>query len=294
VSEIGNTISLQFQANPAALQKEAEKDEQKTEKVPMHKHLDQKVEGFLHNSEASDKNNAIDFISEKPQQSEETENKLQIQTAPSKDPANAAAGDFLHADKNAVQQAIADTAMAQSSREVSDTATEEASGTLVKMQKIIMDSLSKPVSKENPETVGSALDRLTESLQRSLDAIKNVDKNLSHTHPEVSVGGGFVLDLICGSVSFDISNLLKEKASQESSNAFIDALKANKTEKMYPSFQDVLADVGKVPTEIGPKKNIAIIKKEAWAALNAVMSKPSMISQAHQKIDSKKALGLLH
>ncbi len=301
MSEIGNIISLQFQANPSALQKEVETDKNKaernkenTENIPMHKHADKAIEDFLHGNELSYEQPVASSARSGLHQTEDTENKVQALSTLSKNSPNDAAGDFLHAEKHSDQQATIDAVVAQSSQAVNEAAAVKASGTLAKMQEIIRDSISKPVSDENPESVGSALVTLTESLKQSLEAIENNKNNdLSHTHPEVAIGGGFVIDLICGTIAFKISNLLKERASEESSNAFIDALKNDSNNKPFPTFQDVLTDIGKVPTELNLQKDIVVKKEEAWAALHAIMSKPSIISQVNQDIDSEKALSLL-
>jgi hypothetical protein len=294
LSEISNIMSLQYQANGPAMQKETKSDKDKSEKIPMYEHEDKTIESFLFDGGSSDKNSIKESIAEQTQHTEKAEDKYQTEEKSPGAPTGLAVDDNLHGETLEKQLEVKDSAVAQSIQAVNEAVAEKAGGTLTKMHKIIMDVISRPVSDENPENVGSALVRLTESLKESLDAIENrEDFYNSDNHPEVAVGGGFVIDLICGTLSFNISHLIKERASEESSNAFLDALKGDSS-KAFPSFQDVLADIGKPPTELTLQKDYFKEKEEAWAALNEVMGKPSMLDVAQKEIDAQKAMELLY
>ena len=294
MSEISNIMSLQSQASPLGSQNEAKSGKPKSGDLPMYEHDDKSIETYLYDGKSSDKKSIVDAIANLGQQTEKTEGKYQIEEESASSPSKAAAGNFLHAEENSQHQGVAAASISESLKAVSAAAAENASGTLTKMRELIMDVLDKPVSDENPETVGSSLKSLTESLKRSMEAIENAgDNGCVHSHPEVAIGGGFVIDLICGTMTFKTSELLEERAKQGSSNAFLDSLKKENNPSGFPSFQDVLADISKVPTEINLEKDLFEDKKEAWAALNEVMDKPSLVASAHDVIDSKKALTLL-
>lgn len=203
---------------------------------------------------------------------------------------------FLHAATNSNQLAIKDDAVAKSSQAVSNAAISELSEDFLKAQNLIEGVMSNPVSKADPTTVGSALAALADNIQKAFDAVQNETGNdFSNEHPTVSIGGGFVMDLISRTITFNISTLNEEINSKESSNEFIMALKnKDSNSRSIESLRDVLADIAKPPTELKQRENTVMEKHQAMSVLKQILKESSMFSSAYMKIDSDKALGLLY
>lgn len=247
LSEISNTMSLQYQAALSALHDETKPDKKKIEEVPMYAHADIAIENLL------------------------------------------------HAETHYTQNKAMDAAIESSSQAVSEAAASQLSKNFIEIENLIKETLSKPVSQDNPETVGTTLANLSESIQKDFEAAHyNTGKNLTDQHPKVTIGGGFVIDLINGTISFDISMLLKKRNSEESSNEFIRELKERDNKKPFPTFQDVLKEIGKVPAELKLDEKLDTEKQTAVSALRKFKEQTAELSSAYSKIDSEKALNLLY
>lgn len=201
----------------------------------------------------------------------------------------------LHTETCSNQQAIKNAAAAKSSQAVYDAAISKLSGDFLKAQNLFEDIMSKPISKDDPTTVGTTLAAISGNIQNALETAQNATCNeIPQENPKIPFGGGFVIDLVCGTISFDISVLLNQGNSQKSSNDFIKSLESNKNNNSFPLFKDVMTESSKVPTELKLQKDIDRQNQTKISAFKKIKEQYTELSNAYTKIDSEKALGLLY
>ena len=157
--------------------------------------------------------------------------------------------DFLHTELYSNQQTA--IATAQSWQAGDEDTVSKISNNLAQAQTLIADSMSKPVSDKFPVSVGSALKALAKNTKQAFDSMQDVTaKEFAKLNAFVSIGGGFAIDLINGTIVFDITRLTKQKDDRKSSNQLIEALKSDRENKMFDSFQELMANAGKTYEEI--------------------------------------------
>jgi len=156
----------------------------------------------------------------------------------------------------------------------------EKSDNFVSIENLVKETMNKPLA-GSEETVGDALDRLSESIKQFLDAAQNSDE-MTHTHPTVELSNGFILDLICGTISFNFSSFQNKSDSDESVDQFINTLE-DKRNKSIPTFKDVIEENAKPSSELKLQKE----REQNNAIADEIKNTPAKLAEKYQ--DQQKA-----
>lgn len=211
--------------------------------------------------------------------------KAKADSIPMHEHADKAIEDFLHGETRSDQSAAMTPMEVITSQAASNPAASEVSKKFLTMENIINDFLSKPVSEDNPETVGGALSNIAENIQELLKDIQNGSCGPSNGHPTVSLGGGFVIDIICGEIKFDMSRLIEYMNSQESTNGFKEMLEDNNNNSSIPDIKDIINEAAKGSTEFKAQKEIKTENQGPDSVLKDIM-KSSMLSKTYKDSES--------
>lgn len=177
-------------------------------------------------------------------------------------------------------------------KNASDQSDSQSSKKFIEIENLIKDTLSKTVSQQDQDTVGESLATLAESIQQALEEAKKGDDYLTN-HPKVELSSGFIIDLICGTITLNISSLSNITKPEESTDEFINALKSKKEENTLPGFQDILVGTGKIPSELELQKDDDDKKQSAKSASNKIKKQQTNLQTTYQQIDTNEELGLL-
>lgn len=161
----------------------------------------------------------------------------------------------------------------------------------VEIENLVDNAMGKRLSDENGDTVGTVLATLGENIKQTMEQNPLNCTQLTQEHPKVDLKNGFVIDVICGTISFDISSFTKKLYSEESADEFTKVIKEKKKNSI-PSFQDVLAEIAKVPTESSTQRDNDSQNKEAGTSYE-LLKDPSRVSNAYQSNSLTPPKGLI-